>query len=96
MTGEIKTYKHSVKVPKSLKEHKDAVASGLMYLALGHADIATRASDDDELVTVEFRISEQAELFLKELLKSHTKREVFKSALAWVSRRPSYVQNSTL
>lgn len=96
------TYKHSVKVPASLKHLKSGIGAGLMYMALGEAQVFTRKSDASRpsdlqnLVTVDFFLSEQAEIYLNELLKRYTKREIFRSALAWVSRQPSHVQQSNL
>lgn len=89
---DIPFHKHHVKVPANLKAYKDAIGAGIFYLALGQAEVLTRASDDTDLVTVEFTLSAQAEHYLNELLKTNSKREVFKSALAWVSRQPSFVQ----
>lgn len=96
------SYKHTVKVPASLKHLKSGIGAGLMYMALGEAQIHTRSasssrpSDLQDLVTVTFFLSEQSEVFLDELLKSHTKREIFRCALAWLSRQPLHVQQSNL
>ena len=95
-------YKHSVKVPASLKHLKRGIGAGLMYMALGDAPIYTRQSDDSrpsdlqDLVTVDFLLTEQAEIYLNELLERYTKREIFRCALAWVSRQPIHVQHSNI
>lgn len=96
------SYKHSVKVPASLKHLKSGIGAGLMYMALGEAQVHTRKADTSRpsdlqnLVTVDFFLSEQAETYLNELLKQHTKREIFRCALAWVSRQPVHIQQSNL
>lgn len=67
-----------------------------MYLALGRFDVKTRESDSCELVTVQFYLSEQAEAYLKELIPTYSKREIFKAALAWVSRQPKHLLQTNI
>lgn len=88
--------KHSVKVPTSLKEHKEAIGAGIMYLAMGRFDVKNRESDLADLITVEFTLSAQSEQFLAELLAEHSKRKIFAAALAWVSRQPKHIQLSKI
>ncbi len=88
-------HKHYARIPKGLKEYKGAIGAGITYLALGQGDVNKQKIQQD-LVTVQFNLSQTAEFHLVELNQYHAKRDIFISALQWLQRRPKHVQLSNL